>query len=105
MSTTLNLFAGLAERDAGIAQAAESRNGLVNKVRYQLEHIARNRPDRCVTIDDAVPFLEAIGMSSADLGNAAGGIFKTEAWEFSGCWVPSRRVSNHGRSVRVWRLK
>lgn len=105
MSATMDLFSGMAERDAGMIQASESRNALVNKVRYQLAHIARNRADRCATVDDAVPFLEAIGMTPADLGNAAGSIFKTEAWEFSGHWLPSKRKSNHARPVRVWRLK
>jgi hypothetical protein len=105
MSTTMDLFGGIEARDAGIMQAAECRNELVNKVRFQLAYIARNRADRCATIDDAVPFLEAIGLSASDLGNAAGSIFKTDAWEFSGHWLPSKRKSNHARPVRVWRLK
>jgi hypothetical protein len=102
---TLDLFAGLELKEAGIAQASASRNDLINKVRAQLELIARGRADRCVTADDYQPFLEAIGLSSEDLGNAAGSVFKSDNWEFTGHFVPSKRVSNRGRYVRVWRLK
>ncbi len=40
-----------------------------------------------------------------DLGNAAGSVFKTDDWEFTGRWVPSQRPEAHGRFIRVWRLK
>ena len=99
---TLDLFAGLELKEAGMQLAASHKSDLVDKVRYQLERIAAGRSDRTVTIDDAEPFLEARGEG---LGNAAGSVFKGDRWEFTGQFVPSRRVSNRGRYVRVWRLK
>jgi hypothetical protein len=106
MSTaTMDLFAGMAARDAGIAQAVESRNALVNKIRQHLSLVARSRDNRCVTADDYEGFLTTIGESNKALGNAAGAIFKHSDWEFTGVWTPSRRKTNNARHIRVWRLK
>ena len=106
MSThTFSLFAGVSERDMGIATAADSRNDLINKVREFLRTLARSRDNRCVTADDAYKFLAIRDGELQRLGNAAGALFRTGEWEFTGCWTPSTRVSNHARMVRVWRLK
>jgi hypothetical protein len=104
-TATMDLFAGMAARDEGIAQAAESRNQLVNKVREHLRLIAISRGNRCVTADDYEGFLTTIGESNRALGNAAGAIFKHPDWEFTGVWTPSRRKTNNARHIRVWRLK
>jgi hypothetical protein len=101
----MDLFAAIEAKERGMDQAADSRNELVNRVRNYLEFIARNRADRLATADDCAEFLEQINMSSRDLGNAAGCIFKTQAWEFSGTWTPSKRKTNNARYIRVWRLK
>ena len=37
------------------------------------------------------------------LGPAAGSIFKTSRWRWSGEFVKSSRVSNHSRLLRVWK--
>lgn len=102
MSATMDLFLGMAERDVGMKLAESSKPDLIDRVRYHLEQIARSRADRCVTIDDCAPLLEAEG---ENLGAAAGTVFKHEAWEFTGEWRPSCRKSNHARHVRRWRLK
>jgi len=39
------------------------------------------------------------------MGPAAGSIFKGEQWEFTGRRVRSVRTKNHGRELKVWRLK
>ena len=36
------------------------------------------------------------------LGPAAGSLFKTKNWEFTGQWIKSARITNHGRMIRVW---
>jgi hypothetical protein len=106
MSTeTFSLFAGVAARDLGMAEATESRNHLVQKIREFLRTVARSRDNRCVTADDAYKFLEIRDGNLRELGNAAGSIFRSADWEFTGCWTPSTRVSNHARMLRVWRLK
>lgn len=104
-SASPGLFAGMAERDKGITHAAECRNVLVQAVRQHLEGIARERSNRCVTMDDALPFLELTGRTPRDLGNAAGIIFRYPAWECTGLTTPSVRRSSHARRLLVWRLK
>lgn len=104
-TATMDLFAGVEERDKGIAQAAECRNELVEQVRSHLALMARSRGNRCVSADDIERVLSVIGKTHADLGNAAGVIFRTDAWEFTGVWTPSQRKSNKARFIRVWRLR
>ncbi len=104
-SETFSLFTGAVARDAGISQAAESRNALVEKARRYLRTLARERGNHCVTADDAVEYLVKIGESERALGNAAGSLFRSHEWEATGCWTPSTRISNHARMVRVWRLR
>jgi hypothetical protein len=59
-----------------------------------------------VTIDDVHRWLgqHLEGYEPSDLGNAAGSVFKGPQWQFVR-WDASQRVSNHRRSVRVWRLR
>ena len=100
----MGLFAGELARDTGIAQAAECRNELVSKVREHLVLVASSRGNRCVTADDFDSFLTTLGKTHKDLGNAAGVIFRTPDWQFTGMWTPSRRKTNNARHIRVWRL-
>jgi hypothetical protein len=100
-----SLFAGMTERDKGITKAAECRNELVQQVRRHLETVARGRSNRCVTIDDAARILELTGKTARDLGNAAGAVFKHEAWECTGLTTMSQRKSSHARRILVWRLR
>lgn len=104
-TATMDLFAGMDARDEGIAKAAESRNGLVEQVRSHLKLLARSRGNRIASADDFEHVLALMGKNYSDLGNAAGAIFKTDDWEFTGTWTPSQRKSNNARYIRVWRLK
>lgn len=104
-TSTMDLFAGMDSRDEGMQKAAESRNELVEQVRSHLKLLARSRSNRIATADDFEHVLGLVGKSYSDLGNAAGSIFKTEGWEFTGTWTPSQRKSNNARFIRVWRLK
>jgi hypothetical protein len=104
-TSTMDLFAGMESRDQGIRKATESRNELVEQVRAHMALLARSRGNRCVTADDFESILKLINKTHADLGNAAGGVFKTEEWEFTGHFTPSQRKSNKARFIRVWRLK
>ena len=45
------------------------------------------------------------GYGIRTLGPAAGSIFKGGDWEWTGDWVKSKRITNHSRMLRVWRLK
>jgi hypothetical protein len=102
---TFSLFEGVAEKEAGLELAASSKNQLLERVRRHLRNLARDRDNRCVTADDATKFLVGIGEPDRALGNAAGSLFRSAEWEFTGCWTPSVRVSNHARVLRVWRLR
>ena len=46
---------------------------------------------------------EIYGIDS--LGPAAGSIFKGKEFEFTGEFVQSERKTNHGRLLRVWKLR
>ena len=99
-------LSGVELRDAGMAQTAQCHNVLVEQVRKCMRAVAKMRPNRCVTADDAHRIAASLtGGNQNALGNAAGSIFKTDEWEFTGVWSPSQRPSNHARPVRVWRLK
>jgi hypothetical protein len=39
------------------------------------------------------------------LGPAAGSLFRGKRWLFTGEWVKSKRITNHSRMIRQWRLK
>ena len=86
---------GRRRRDVGIALATSGRRLKLKLARAIAATAALSRPERTATSDDAA-FIQ--------LGNAAGAIFKTPAWEFTGHWVPSLRPRNHARFIRVWRL-
>lgn len=101
---TMDLFAGLAARDAGITLAEDKRVDLVRRVRQRLVLVAREN-DGYATADDFEAILSGIGMTHADLGNAAGGVFRNGDWVGTDKYVPSKRKSSRARAVRVWRLK
>jgi len=39
------------------------------------------------------------------IGNASGAIFRTKDFVFTGNWYKSKRVTNHARMIRIWKLK
>lgn len=87
----------------GMERASLNRKELLCAARCFAIGIAR-KCGSC-SIDDVQVELEANGMSSEDLGNAAGSIFTPRReWEFV-CWEPSKRASNHSRYIRRWRLR
>jgi hypothetical protein len=57
-----------------------------------------------VTSDDVGRLLEKHGLDG-NLGAAAGSLFRGDEWVFTGRRVKSTRVTNHGREIKVWRLK
>ena len=57
-----------------------------------------------VTIDEVQEYLITQGLGPADLGNAAGSVFRY-GFEATGAWNQSRRVSRHHNWIQVWRLK
>jgi hypothetical protein len=88
------------ERGMKIAESnAETALGLARGIAKEL---ARHKP--VVNADDVGRVLkQRHGIET--LGPAAGSLFKSSEWVFTGQWVKSARISNHSRMIRNWRLK
>ena len=90
-------------KKSGMERAAQARAKLIQDCKTCARLIARVMPDRRVTIDDVYLWLESNGVDKTALGPGAGSIFQGDEWEFTGYWTKSKRTSNHGRMIRVWR--
>ena len=91
--------------EVGMGLAVASRIELVEEVRARLRSIALGRQSRTASADDVDQILIRLQRNHADLGNAAGAIFRDGNWICTGEWKASIRTSNHARPIRVWRLK
>jgi hypothetical protein len=92
------------EKELGMARAQSNRSEVLANALDVAILIGRNNAE--VTIDDVFITMAAFDMHPELLGNAAGSVFRfMSLFEFTGRWVKSKRVSNHGRYIRVWRLK
>jgi len=86
----------------GMARAATNRNVLLDKAREIARYLAERDGE---TNADAVS-QELMQRGYPDcLGPAAGSIFKTSDWVFTGRFVNSARVTNHSRLLRVRALR
>lgn len=83
----------------GIDRAAAAQPSNLELARSIAKKIASQKGT--VTADDVG---QQLSLLSIETGPWAGAIFKSSEWQFTGKWVPSQRVSNHGRMLRVWRL-
>jgi hypothetical protein len=102
--TTFDLEKGEKCKEEGLAQAAlpPSRKQLLELARLCAIRIANRFGE--VTYDDVFYEMIRQGLDPTALGNAAGSIFRGNEFIFTGRWEKSRRVSNHARVNRVWRL-
>lgn len=80
----------------GMGLAAAKRNADLAEARLYLVKLAQGINCREVTAEHAAQF---------NLGNAAGSLFKTEEWEWTGRFKESTVPSRHNGMIRVWRLK
>lgn len=99
----MDLALGRQARDDGMALAAARRSTVLDLARRFARQVAMAREDRTCTADDVRVCLAEVGLDEA-LGNAAGSVFRTPDWRFTGHWVASCSVGNHARHIRVWRL-
>jgi inosine/xanthosine triphosphate pyrophosphatase family protein len=81
----------------GMQRAADNGRTSLENARRIARQIALTREDLCITADD-------VGRLVPDLGPAAGSLFKTDEWHWTGQFKKSSRVTNHSRLLRVWRL-
>ena len=89
-------------------EAAE--NGMSFAARNQLSalemarRIAVEMANRYGTANADDVGLQLIERGYPATGPWAGSIFKGDQWIFTGDRVRSKRISNHGRELKVWRL-
>lgn len=86
----------------GMSIAASKRHELLSMARKIAMQLARQNGE--TNCDQVSQELSRQGLPDC-LGPAAGSIFKTADWEFTGRFVNSERTTNHSRLLRVWRLK
>lgn len=96
-----DLNAGLAARDLGLVVTAKTRHEVLAKAQRIALDLGRILSE--VTADDV--YRELLEEDIALLGPAAGAIFRAGPWTWTGKWFQSCRTSNHGRMIRVWRLR
>jgi hypothetical protein len=99
----LNFDASTRLKVRGMAISAGKNNIPLQKARKVAESLALARSGT-VTSDDVSRELSRLG-ENGNLGAAAGSIFKTGRWEFTGDRVMSKRITNHAREIKVWKLK
>ena len=88
----------------GMARAAESKRELLAVARKLARDIALSREDRTCHADLVAEAMVQAGITET-LGNAAGSLFKTDDWKFTGQFTESTRPQSHRNLLRVWRLR
>ena len=81
--------------------AAISKNSEVYRIAKNIA-VELGRNWKQVNIDMVQGVLVSRGYKAADLGNAAGAIFRGKNWKNTGTTHLSRRESNHARRITVW---
>lgn len=95
--------AGAAARDAGMKQAADRKNSLLEYARGIAYRLALK--NGTVTADCVAKSLVRSGITEDQFGCWMGSLFRGRDFVFTGEFRQSDRVSNHGRYNRVWGLK
>ncbi len=85
----------------GMEMAADNVREPLKLARNIAAEIAMLKPDRRVNADEVGSALET-RYGIATLGPAAGALFKTKDWRWSGQFIKSTRITNHGRLLRIW---
>jgi hypothetical protein len=97
---TLGAKQSEAARDAGVAQAAASRAKVLGFARGVARELATTYGQ--TDADAVATALELQGIdTTAELGNAAGAIFRGKGWTFVG-YKKSVRVSRHANKIGIW---
>ena len=107
MNNLINLFnyqESEARKRRGMDDAAHAygRN-LLETAREIARDLAMNNPLRECHADAVGRELRRRGLPTS-LGPAAGSLFKSKEWKFTGERIRSSRASNHAREIKVWQL-
>jgi len=90
-------------KQEGMARAAAAKPLLLQYARDLAVSLAYRHGE--VNMDQVNAMMVMAGIPEDALGPAAGAVFKSKEWEFTGKFIKSSRVTNHSRLIRVWRLK
>lgn len=88
--------------EEGLAVAGRDKNVMLARAKQIARRIALSKFDRTATMDEVHAAMQAEGIDSSKLGNAAGSTFKGGDWEFVE-HVRSKLITGHGRFNMVWR--
>ena len=102
--TPLPLFdyaVAVVERDSGLSSVAHHCETFLDAVRTEAHRLALERGQ--VTIDDLRAWANDNGLLPHH-PNAWGAVFREPGWQCVG-HAQSHLVTNHGREVKVWRLR
>ena len=86
----------------GMARAAASKDSQLGYARELAMDLALKNDGIC-DADMVAAALEAEGRPT--LGNAAGSLFLSNVWEWTGLRVKSQRKQANANELKVWRLK
>ena len=89
-------------KQEGMSRAALSKKELLAYARELAKNIAECLLCKTCSINDVNRELEKQGYPP--LGKAAGSVFITKDWEFTGKYVKSTKASNHARETKLWKL-
>ena len=101
MQGSFNFSESMNRKEAGMAAAAASKNIVLDQARSIARLLAAQNGE--VTADDVQRELERRDLPS--LGPAAGSLFRTKDFVFTGKRIKSSKISNHAREIRVWALR
>lgn len=100
-TASMPLFDGPARKEHGRQQVEDN-----SRVIDELRELARQhaRAYGTVTMDDVRARAER-RLVVVHHPNVWGAIFRGEEWEHTGVYITSRRPTNNGRPIGVWKLK
>lgn len=105
MNEQTTIFDAIAARrlaEEGLAVAGRDKNVLLARAKQIARRIALGKFERTATMDEVHAAMQAEGIDSSKLGNAAGSTFKGTDWQFVG-HIRCQLVTSHGRFNKVWR--
>lgn len=88
-------------KQTGISRAVGKHAEVFIVARKLAVEIAKRDPRRLVNADKVQDELVTLGYTSADLGNAAGALFRGKNWKYVSM-KKSTRKGNHLRDIKVW---
>jgi len=99
---TFDLERGRKLRDEGIRRASKAKDPhFLFEAKLIARQIAVDRGE--VTSDDVAKEMQARGYPP--LGRAAGSVFRTGDWEWTGKLKQTEQSQSHGAPIRVWKLR